>query len=75
MTLIIAMFVNQTINISINWYLSWLAYIKYGGSSEAASIFAETADTPLTVLNLIAVDRLLVVIRLGIADSIMVILT
>jgi hypothetical protein len=70
--LIIAMYFNQTVDISIDWYLSWLAYVKYAGSSEAAAIFVQTEDTPSTVLPLIAVTNLLGIIRLGIADSIVV---
>ena len=72
MTLIVAMYINQAIHVSINWYLSWLAYIKYGGSSEAMAMFTQTEEIPLTVIILFAVENLLVTIRLGIADSIMV---
>jgi hypothetical protein len=72
MMLISAMYVNRSISVSINCYLSWLAYIKYGGSSEAVAIFAQTPDTPSTVLSLIGVTYLLTVIRQGIADSILV---
>jgi hypothetical protein len=72
MMLIAAMYINQSITISIDWYLSWLAYIKYGGSSEAVSVSYATEDTPMTVLNLFAVQALLESIKVGIADSIMV---
>jgi hypothetical protein len=72
MMLIAAMYINQSIIISIDWYLSWLAYIRYGGLPEALAIFDQTEDTPLTVLYLTAVTALLITIRLGIADSIMV---
>ena len=72
MMLIGAMYINQTIDISIQWYLSWLAYIKYGGFPEAVAFTYQTEDTPLTVLYLIAVLNLLITIRVGIADSIMV---
>jgi hypothetical protein len=74
MMLISAMYINQTIDISIQWYLSWLAYVKYGGSSGAMAFLYQTEDTPLTVLYLIGVQSLLMTIRLGIADSIMVFL-
>jgi hypothetical protein len=72
MMLIAAMYINQSIIISIDWYLSWLAYIRYGGSPKALAILHQTEDTPLTVLYLTAVTALLITIRLGIADSIMV---
>jgi hypothetical protein len=72
MMLIIAMYVNETIHISIQWYLSWLEYIKYGDSSDTVALFTQTGDTPFTVLVLIAVENILQTIRLGIADSIMV---
>ena len=74
MMLIGAMYINQTIDISIQWYLSWLAYVKYGGSSGAMAFVYQTEDSPLTVLYLIGVQSLLITIRLGIADSIMVFL-
>ena len=72
--LIASMYVNQSIYISIKWYLSWLGYIKYGGSNEAVTVFYQTEDTPVPVLKLIAAATLLETIRLGIADSIMVFL-
>jgi hypothetical protein len=73
--LIAAMYVNQSILISINWYFSWIAYVKYRGSNKAVAVFTQTEDTPLLVQKLIAVTGLLVAIKLGIADSIMVILS
>jgi hypothetical protein len=72
MMLIVVMYVNQSILLSIDCYLSWLAYIKYGGSHEAVAVFYQTKDTPVRVLYLLAVIELLETIRLGIADSIMV---
>jgi hypothetical protein len=70
--LIAAMYISQSITISMDWYLSWLAYIKYGGSSDAVSVAYVTEDTPVTVLNLSAAIVLLESIKVGIADSIMV---
>ena len=70
--LIAAMYVNQSIIISIDWYLSWLAYIKHGGLPEAVAFLSQTEDTPATVLYLLAVSILLATIRQGITDSIMV---
>jgi hypothetical protein len=75
MMLIIAMYVNQTIRVSIEWYLSWFAYINDNGSSEAVATFAQTKETPLRVLYLVAATILLDIIKLGIADSIMVLLS
>ena len=72
MMLIVAMYVNQSILISINWYLSWLSHIKYGGVPEAVAFLYQTEDTPFTLLYLIGTENLLVTIRLAIADSIMV---
>jgi hypothetical protein len=72
MILIAAMYVTQGMLTSINWYLSWLAYIKYGGSSQAVALVYATEDTPLTELNLLAATELLKPIKVGIADSIMV---
>ena len=75
MTLIGTMYVNQSILDSINWYLSWLVYIKYAGLPEAMAVFDQGEDTPVTVLYLVGVTNLLAIIRLGIADSIMVFLS
>jgi hypothetical protein len=72
MALIVVMYVDQTIHTGIGWYLSWLTYIKYAGSSKALAVFLETEDTPSIVLNLTALTSLLIAIRLGIADSILV---
>jgi hypothetical protein len=72
MMLIAAMYINQSILASINWYMSWLAYIKYGDSSDAVSVLNGAEDTPVTVLYLLAVQALLGSIKVGIADSIMV---
>jgi hypothetical protein len=70
--LIAAMYINQSITISIDWYSSWLVYIKYGGSSDAVSVSYAMEYTPVTVLNLFAAKALLESIKVGIADSIMV---
>jgi hypothetical protein len=75
MMLIAVMYFNESILISILWYLSWLAYIKYGGSPLAAmAVFFETQDAPLKARNLIAVTNLIAIIRLGLADSILVLI-
>jgi hypothetical protein len=67
--LIAAMYVNQSILISINWYFLWLAYIKYGGLPEAIAVYDPPEDTPLIV-----VAKICAIIKLAIADSIMVFL-
>ena len=74
MILILAMYINETVLITLNWYLDWLAYVKYSGSEDqAAAMFIPSEETPLIVLNMIGVSYILRTIRLGIADSIMVI--
>jgi hypothetical protein len=74
MILILVMYINESALIAIYWYLRWLAYVKYSGSEDqAAAIFRPSEETPLTVLYLGAVTSLLTTVKLGIADSIMVI--
>jgi hypothetical protein len=71
--LVLAMYINETALVALNWYLGWLQCVKYGGSNDhELAIFSISAETPLTVLNLGAVVDLLVTVRLSIADSIMV---
>jgi hypothetical protein len=73
MILVAAMYINQTAIVSTDWYTSWLAYIQDGGSiDQTLAVLLEEENTPLTVLWLIAVSYLLITIRVGIADSIMV---
>ena len=73
MMLLIIMYMNQTALVSINWYLIWLAFIKYCGSNdEAVAMLSAGETTPLRVLDLIAVTSLLGTIRMGIVGSMMV---
>jgi hypothetical protein len=74
MILILVMYINESALTALNWYLRWLAYVKYSGSEDqAAAIFWLSEETPLTVDYLGGVTSLLANLRLGIADSIMVI--
>jgi hypothetical protein len=74
MALILVMYINESALTALNWYLGWLAYVKYSGSEDqAAAIFLLSEETPLTVLYIGGVTYLLTTLRLGIADSIMVI--
>jgi hypothetical protein len=73
MGLIVAMFINQTVSVVLDFYSEWLAYVKYSESNDRAlSVLVGTEETPLAVLNIIAVENLILTIKLGIADSIMV---
>jgi hypothetical protein len=73
MTLILAMYIIETVTVALSWYTGWLAYVKYSGSNnQAMAVIVISEDTPLTVLNINAVTSFLVTLRLGIADSIMV---
>jgi hypothetical protein len=74
MVLILVMYVNQTILVALNWYLGWLAYVKDSCSNvQALAVFFPSEDTPLALLNMTAVITILGTLRIGIADSIMVI--
>jgi hypothetical protein len=74
MVLILVMYINESALAALDWYLGWLAYVKYGGSEDqAAAIVGLPEKTPLTVLYIDSVSFLLATLRLGIADSIMVI--
>jgi hypothetical protein len=67
------MYLNESALVAINWYFGWLAHVKYRGSEDqAAAIFWLSEETPLTVLHMFDVTYLLVTLKLGIADSIMV---
>jgi hypothetical protein len=76
MVLIFIMYINESALAALNWYLGWLAYVKYSGSDDQAaaiSIYWTSTETPSTVLNIDGVTYLLATLRLGIADSVMVI--
>jgi hypothetical protein len=74
MVLLLVMYVNQTVQVAFIWYFGWLAYVKYSGSNDQAlAVFYSSEETPLTELYITAVYLLLTTLRLGIADSIMVI--
>jgi hypothetical protein len=73
MVLILVMFINESALAALDWYCGWLAYVEYSGSEDqAAAIFMPSEETPLTVLDMVAITSLLTTLRLGIADSIMV---
>jgi hypothetical protein len=73
MILILVMYINESALAALNWYLGWLAYVKSSSSEDqAAAIFFQSEETPLTVLYMAGVTYLLATLRLGIADSIMV---
>ena len=74
MILILVMYIVETVLVAFDWYSGWLAYVQYSGSEEqAVTMFITSEETPLTVINMVLVQVLFVTIRLGIADSIMVI--
>jgi hypothetical protein len=74
MVLILVMYINESALAALNWYWGWLGYVKYSGSEDQAeAIFLPSEETPLTVLHMYAVAKLSVTLKLGIADSIMVI--
>ena len=74
MILILVMYINESALVALNWYLGWLAYVKYSSSNDQAlAVFFLSEETPSTVLNITSVTLLLRSLRLGIADSIMVI--
>jgi hypothetical protein len=70
---IFVMYINESALTVVHWYFGWLAYVKSSGSEDqAAAIVWASEETPLTVLYLFAVTNLLTTLKLGIADSIMV---
>jgi hypothetical protein len=71
--LILAMHINESALLALNWYWGWLAYVKYSGSTDSLALFVTSEETPLIVLYTSAADNLLLTFKLGIADSIMVI--
>jgi hypothetical protein len=74
MILILVIYINQSTLIAVNWYRGWLGYVKYSGSEDqAVAIFLPMEETPLTVLYMYAVTSFITTLKLGIADSIMVI--
>jgi hypothetical protein len=74
MILILIMYIIESAVVAVVWYFGWLAYVKYSGSEDqAAAIFWSSEETPLIVLYMDAATSLLATLKLGIADSIMVI--
>ena len=74
MMVILVMYINESALVALNWYLGWLGYVKYSSSiDQAVAVWNSSEDTSLTELNIAAVSNLLTTLRLGIADSIMVI--
>jgi hypothetical protein len=73
MILILVMYINESALVALNWYSGWLGYVKYSSSNDQSlAVFVETEETSLPVLYIIAVTNLFGTVRLGIADSIMV---
>jgi hypothetical protein len=73
MVLILIMYINETALVTLDWYMSWLTYVKYSGlEDQAAAVIVTSEDTPLTTFYMIGVANLLTTLRLSIADSIMV---
>ena len=64
----------QTVHNVIIWYLYWLSSIKYGGTSDQALaiVMGEASMFSKSVLILYAITDLLTILRLIIADGIMV---
>ena len=72
MALILAMFTLHTIHIASNWYITWLAFIKYGGTTDDAwSVLVNGGPSAVTTVALDGLNDLLTVLRMAIADSIM----
>jgi hypothetical protein len=73
MILILVMYTNESAQVAVNWYMGWLACVKYSSSADqAVAIYSPSEETPLTVVYMQAGTTLLGTLRLGIADSIMV---
>jgi hypothetical protein len=73
MMLLFVMYINQSVLAALNWYLAWLAYVKYSASNDQAlAVYLPSEETPLRVLNITATINFLAIFRLGVADSIMV---
>ena len=68
------MYINESAQIALNWYTGWLGYVKYSSSNDQAlAVFLLSEETPLAVLNINGVTTFLIIVRLGIADSILVV--
>jgi hypothetical protein len=73
MGLIVLMYALQTIHSACNWYITWLGFIYYGNTPDQAfDALEQDGSTSLSLLVIGSMFELLVTLRLGIADSIMV---
>jgi hypothetical protein len=71
-SLIIFMFVLQTVHDVCIWYILWLAFIKNGASPDQALTVLEGDPVSSTIIAIISFGDLHSALRLAIADGIMV---
>jgi hypothetical protein len=71
-SLIVFMFVLQTVHDVCIWYILWLAFIKNGGSPDQALTVLEGVPVSNTIIAIISFGDLHTTLRLAIADGIMV---
>jgi hypothetical protein len=62
----------QTVQTVFTFYLMWLAYIKYGGTSQQALFVLDGVESSPALIAIFSLKDLLGTFRLAIADSIMV---
>jgi hypothetical protein len=70
--LIVLMFTLQTIHIICDWYIVWLGFIQYGDAPDQALDALEEDGAKFSLRIVGSMTALLTVLRLCIADSIMV---
>jgi Na+/proline symporter len=73
MSLIVLMFIMQTIHNAAVYYEAWLGFIQYGGTSnQALAVFIDDEAAVPLIIPTYSMSQFLGVLRLAIADSIMV---
>jgi hypothetical protein len=66
------MYILETISVVTEWYLVWLGFVYYGADSDTGDAVLNYIPATPTLLAIYSMDDILSVIRLGIADSLMV---
>ena len=73
MGLIVLMFALQTVHNACNWYTAWLGFIYYSSApDQALEVLDADGLTSLSLQIIRSMGDLLIMLRLAIADSIMV---
>jgi hypothetical protein len=72
MGMIVVMFALQTIHNIGNWYIIWLGFIYYSDAPDQALDALQMDGAKLSLQVILSMFDLLIMLRLAIADSIMV---